>query len=203
MYHVHGPTLEMMMHTMDSGQEKNMTYYRDPAATILFAHVIEVILVRHADLFDKDWIQWSEVAEHMVETGHEIEWSQTSRFADYGTSVYNEARKKSTGHVVTATEVLPQNFEELRDCLMNSRQMETYFKPVLELEQIECIRASAIGCAAVCKLSPALVEYSIQMHEQLHLEAIRNYYVPYYRTEEKNIAQREALLLSRYKVTGN
>ncbi|VEL36346.1 unnamed protein product [Protopolystoma xenopodis] len=32
-----------------------MTHSRDPAAVRLFAHVLDLMLVRLADLFDKDW----------------------------------------------------------------------------------------------------------------------------------------------------
>ncbi|VEL43383.1 unnamed protein product [Protopolystoma xenopodis] len=37
----------------------------------------------HKSAFKGCWVQKSELAEHRAETGHEIEWSQACRFADY------------------------------------------------------------------------------------------------------------------------
>ncbi|VEL32793.1 unnamed protein product [Protopolystoma xenopodis] len=53
-----------------------MTHYRDPVATRLFAHVVDVMLVRHADLFDKDWWNIKMLAKVAGSTSQK--WPNTS-----------------------------------------------------------------------------------------------------------------------------
>ncbi|VEL10269.1 unnamed protein product [Protopolystoma xenopodis] len=47
-------------------------------------HFIRQMVAEHKSACKGCWVEKSELAEHRPETGHEIEWSQTSGFADYG-----------------------------------------------------------------------------------------------------------------------
>ncbi|VEL33922.1 unnamed protein product [Protopolystoma xenopodis] len=43
-------------------------------------------LAEHKNACKGSCVEWSEVEEYMMETGHEVEWSRTQRFVDYGMS---------------------------------------------------------------------------------------------------------------------
>ncbi|VEL18398.1 unnamed protein product [Protopolystoma xenopodis] len=68
-----------------------MTPHPDRVATKECVHVVAYMLKKQSVAEHKSdcndcWLQRSELAEHRPETGPEIEWSQTCRFADYGSS---------------------------------------------------------------------------------------------------------------------
>ncbi|VEL36571.1 unnamed protein product [Protopolystoma xenopodis] len=56
-------------------------------------------LGEHKNACKGSCIQRSEVAEHMVETGPEIKWSHTTRFADYGTSGVKRKIREATPRI--------------------------------------------------------------------------------------------------------
>ncbi|VEL28460.1 unnamed protein product [Protopolystoma xenopodis] len=57
--------------------------YRDPSATRVFAHEVNVMLMRHADPFDKDWQNTKMLVKEAEQAGQRLDMSS---LVDYGTS---------------------------------------------------------------------------------------------------------------------